>query len=309
MRLFGNPSVRAGIILNIFSNQRGKTQRVGVFRLAAMKDGDRIMKKLLILAGLVAVSAFAEEGFKPIFDGKTLSGWHIMQKPAGDKYYATDENFYAKDGAIHCFQTPEKKGGLLLSDEKYGDFILEMEIKSDWGCDSGIFLRCTEDGRGIQVLNDYLKEGNVGFLFGQGTGGYISRPIRFSEAGDNGTAYDVYDGVEIDGLKYGIDAEGWNAIWRHGEWNTVRIKCVGSEPIITTWVNGVKIMEMDGTVYKARMLRDENKKNWSARSAWDREKVQDITGGKGSIAFQIHPGGRWKPGGAAMYRNIRIKAL
>ncbi|MDZ8118448.1 3-keto-disaccharide hydrolase [Pontiella agarivorans] len=265
------------------------------------------MKIMMIMGGLMACTAFAGDGFKPIFDGKSLNGWHILQKPEGDKYYATEKNFYAKDGAIHCFQTPEKKGGLLLSDGKYGDFILEMEIKSDWGCDSGIFLRCTEDGRGIQVLNDYLKEGNVGFLFGQGTGGYISRPIRFTER--PGEVYDVYDGVEIDRLKYGIDAKGWNALWKPGEWNTIRIQCVGSEPMITTWVNGEKIMEMDGSVYAGRSLKEENKQNWAAKPAWDSKSVQHITGGKGSIAVQIHPGYRWKPGGAAMYRNIRIKEL
>ncbi len=269
------------------------------------------MKKIygVFVGALLVGGVFAEEGFVSIFDGKSLDGWHIMQKPETDNYYSTDENFFVKDGAIHCFQLPNKNGGLMLSDGKYGDFELEMEIQSDWGCDSGIFLRCTEDGRGIQVLNDYLKEGNIGFLFGQGTGSYISRPIRFTEADGNGTAYDVYDAVETDGLIYGIDAAGWNAMWKHGEWNTIKIRCIGTEPKITTWINGVKIMEMDGTAYKARSLKDENVKNWDSKSAWDRQNVQQITGGKGSIAVQIHPGGRWKPGGSAMYRNIRIKAL
>lgn len=264
---------------------------------------------LLLAAAVLATGALANEGYTPLFDGKSLNGWHIQQRPEDDKYYATAENFFAKDGAIHCYQLKNKNGGLLLSDGTYGNFVLEMDLKADWGCDSGIFLRCNEDGQGIQVLNDYLKEGNIGYLFGQGTGAYISRPIRFMESGGNGTAYDVYDGVKNDGLIYGIDAAGWNAMWKHGEWNTIKIRCTGTEPKITTWINGVKIMEMDGTTYRARMLKDENLKNWDAKSAWDSKKVQDVTGNKGSIAFQVHPGGRWRPGGSSMYRNIRIKEL
>lgn len=265
---------------------------------------------LMVLAGVVLASgAIAEEGYTSIFDGTSLDGWHILQKPADDGYYATTNNFYAKDGAIHCYQLPNKKGGLLLSDGQYGDFELEMEIKSDWGCDSGIFLRCTEDGRGIQILNDYLKDGNIGFTFGQGTGGYISRPIRLYMERGNVVAKDIYNAVEIDNLVSAIDAEGWNATWRHAQWNTIKIRCTGTQPMITTWVNGVKIMEMDGTTYTARGLNNEKDQKWDSKSPWNSENVQKITGGKGSIAVQIHPGNRWYPGGAAMYRNIRVKEL
>ncbi|WOO40601.1 DUF1080 domain-containing protein [Rubellicoccus peritrichatus] len=259
--------------------------------------------------------ANSKKGFTPIFNGQSLEGWHIMEREADDTYYATEENFFVKDGVLHCFQTqPSRKGGLILSDDEYGDFELIIDVKSDWGCDSGIFLRCTEDGRGIQVLNDYLQNGCIGFLFGQGTGAYISRPIRLyghpdSQDAENVFAKDIYDGVEIDNLTYSIGASEWNKVWRHGEWNTLKIRCTGSEPVVTTWVNGVKIMEMDGSDYQARHLNHENVQNWDQPSAWDSEKVQRITGNRGSIALQIHPGGRWKPGGSAMYRNIRIREL
>ncbi|MEO0793851.1 MAG: DUF1080 domain-containing protein [Verrucomicrobiota bacterium] len=250
-----------------------------------------------------------------LFNGDSLDGWKIMEVPADNKYYATEENFFVKGGALHCFQTgPERKGGLLLSEKKFRDFELLIDIKSDWGCDSGIFLRCTDDGRGIQVLNDYLEDGSIGFPFGQGTGAYISRPIRLygepnvSEANDV-IARDIYDAVEVDGLLYAIDAEGWNQAWKHGEWNTLKVVCVGPEPFITTWINGVKVMEFDGSLYRGRQLRDEIQQDWDKPSAWDSEKVQKITGGSGSIALQVHPGGRWQPGGSAMYKNIFIKDL
>ena len=263
-----------------------------------------------MLAGALSCTSLqAEEDCRQIFDGATLKGWHIMEMPADSEYHATAENFFVKDGALHCYQLKNRKGGLLLTDAQYDDFELMLEIKSDWGCDSGIFLRCTENGRGIQVLNDYLKRGCVGFLFGQGTGGYISRPIALHMEGDNVVAQDVYDAVEKDKLVYAIDAAGWNKLWKHSEWNTIKIRCTGIEPEITTWINGVKVMEMDGTTYAARHLKEESKQNWNAPSTWNNSNVQKVTGGKGSIAVQIHPGGRWKPGGSAMYRNIRIRKL
>ncbi|MBK1877693.1 3-keto-disaccharide hydrolase [Pelagicoccus mobilis] len=269
-----------------------------------MKVSTIVLSLALATGGL---SAFGKGTL--IFDGKSLDGWHHQESFENDKYAAQSGNFFAKDGALHCFQLPDKKGALLLSDGKYGDFELTMEIKADWGCDSGIFLRCNEKGQGIQILNDYLKNGSVGFIFGQGTGGYISRPILLNEVDGVVKAKDVYDAVEKEGLIYAIDAKGWNKTWKVDDWNKIKIRCVGTAPHITTWINGVKIMELDGSTYSAPSLRSKNSGNWDAKSAWDSEKVQAITGNKGSIAFQVHPGGRWKKGGSSMYRNIRIKDL
>lgn len=265
------------------------------------------------LVSMTPSRAESESGYRSLFDGETLDGWHIMEKPETGWYYATEENFFVKDGAIHCYQLPNKKGGLLMTDEQFKDFELVMDIQSDWGCDSGIFLRTTPDGRGIQVLNDYLPGGRIAFLFGQGTGGYTSRPIQLhgKPSGEDVevTASDIYDAEEIDGLLYSIDAATWNRIWKHGEWNTIRIRCVGEEPVITTWINGEKIMIMDGSVYKGRSAPNARKQNWDAPSAFDQEAVHRLTGNGGSIALQVHPKDRWKPGGSARYKNIRIKEL
>ncbi|MDZ8117572.1 3-keto-disaccharide hydrolase [Pontiella agarivorans] len=264
---------------------------------------------VLMAAATFSFGVMAECSFIPIFDGKTMNGWHILDVAPEDKYYATDENFFAKDGAIHCFQSESKKGGLVLSDGKYDDFELLFEFKNAWGCDSGIMIRCNEKGQGIQILNDYLKDGVVGFPFGEGTGGYFSRPVVLNMHDGKVIGEDIYDAVDKDNLLYSIDAKGWNALWKHGDWNRMKIRCVGPEPRIVTWINGVKIMEMDGATYKARGLKDAVNMNWDAKSAWNRKKIQQITGGKGSIAFQIHQGGRWAQGESVQYRNIRIKEL
>ncbi|MEM1108541.1 MAG: DUF1080 domain-containing protein [Planctomycetota bacterium] len=287
--------------------------RITVPQDLVMKLPVYLLSLTLGLVGCAVAQPTAESpAYESLFDGETLAGWHIMQVPENHNYHAVPENFYVEDGAIHCFQLPNKKGGLLLTDRKFGDFELELEFQSDWGCDSGVFLRCTEDGKAIQILNDYLSWGTIGFVYGQGTGDYMSRPLVLYEKDGQILVKDNYDGVEIDKLTYAMDAETWNATFKPGEWNTLKVRCVGHEPYITTWINGEKLMEFDGTVFAGRHLRDSGKRNWDAPSSWDAEKVQRITGNRGSIALQLHPAGkwnRWKPGGTARYRNIHILDL
>lgn len=246
---------------------------------------------------------------KSLFDGKSLDGWHLQKESSNDHYVTNTENFVVKDGALHCYQSKDRKGSLILTDQTYDDFELTLDIKSTFGNDSGIFLRCTESGQGIQIMNDYIEDGAVGFLFGQGTGGFISRPIILDQIDGKIIAKDKYNGEEIDKLVYAIDAGGFNKIWKQDDWNTLKVRCVGVAPKITTWINGTKIMEMDGATYAARGLKHEKKLNWNSPTAWNAESVHEITGGKGSIGLQVHPGKRWAEGTSASYRNITIQEI
>ena len=42
-----------------------------------------------------------------------------------------------------------------------------MEVKPDWGCDSGLFFRATEDGVAYQMTFDYLPTGMLGNVNGE----------------------------------------------------------------------------------------------------------------------------------------------
>lgn len=264
---------------------------------------------LLLASSLISCSEDSKPETQSLFDGKSLTGWHLQKESTNESYATNTENFIAKDGALHCYQSKDRKGSLILTDETYDDFELTLDIKSTFGNDSGIFLRCTEAGQGIQIMNDYIKDGAIGFLFGQGTGAFISRPIILDETDGNVIAKDKYDGQEIDKLDYAIDAAGFNKIWKQDDWNTLKVRCVGEVPKITTWINGTKVMEMDGATYAARGLKHEKKLNWDSPTAWNAEEVHKITGGKGSIGLQVHPGKRWAEGTPASYRNITIKEI
>ena len=72
----------------------------------------------------------AEQGWKPLFDGKSLENW----KPVGDA------NWKIEDGAI----VADKGTGFLVSPASYGDFQLRAEFWADDDAQSGIFIRCAD---------------------------------------------------------------------------------------------------------------------------------------------------------------------
>ncbi|MGI6419083.1 MAG: 3-keto-disaccharide hydrolase [Thermoguttaceae bacterium] len=76
----------------------------------------------------------AEEGFVSLFDGKTLSGWHLMN---GAK-------FVVEDGVIKH----NEGRGWLRSDKEYADFIVRLEFRfMKPKQDGGVFLRSVKEGK------------------------------------------------------------------------------------------------------------------------------------------------------------------
>ncbi len=82
----------------------------------------------------VCAQAKNEEGFVPLFDGKTLAGWEVMNK----------SKFVAEDGVIKL----HGGSGWLRSENEYDDFVLRLEVR--WmkpKQDSGIFIRASKEGK------------------------------------------------------------------------------------------------------------------------------------------------------------------
>ncbi|NIP24127.1 MAG: DUF1080 domain-containing protein [Phycisphaerae bacterium] len=74
-----------------------------------------------------------EEGFVPLFDGKTLDGWHLMN----------GAQFVVEDGVL------KHKGGLgwLRSEKQYSDFVLRLEFRFlEPEQDGGVFVRSNTAG-------------------------------------------------------------------------------------------------------------------------------------------------------------------
>ena len=74
-------------------------------------------------------------------------------------------------GAIVGSQDVPGNGGILLTDETFGDFEVALEMRNDYGPDSGLFLRSTETGKCFQAMIDYHSGGNLMGVYGEGLGG------------------------------------------------------------------------------------------------------------------------------------------
>ena len=245
-----------------------------------------------------------EEGYVPIFDGKTLTGWHTNRQKI---FHGTGGKWQVEDGAITGEQDPPGNGGMLMTDQDYGDFDLMLELNPLWGIDSGVFLRTNEQGVCFQVYCDYHDHGNVGWISTETTSGnkrMIIRPFNFfGKVDDQGQLLSLTTKPDErpiawkpDYLQYSATPEAFLQTWKIGQWNTLRVRCVGEYPRITTWINGTKMADFDGAT--------------SPQPDYNKDEMLKQLGRKGPIALQVHGGqGNWKRGGKCRWRNIRIKTL
>ena len=277
----------------------------------------------------------------PLFDGKTLKGWRAIprlrapfdQAPqfanippeelsaAVVKWYE-EHNEQARinhvgrwevvDGVIVGGHEPRESlyGAYLLSDEKFADFELELDARPDWPADTGILVRAHELGSiGFQITVDHRPQGCIGGIYGNSIGSFLAAP--FNMTGDKLPGFRVANlrPTQPDGHfntatpTYAASFADFLKAWRTNEWNHFRIRCVGRLPVITTWINGTKICELDTAKIQAK--------------GYDAEVIAKRLGRAGHIAFEVHdidlknPLGfdRWAPGAVCRWRNISITEL
>ncbi len=128
----------------------------------------KVLQIMVVTAALLTSCALFEGGDKRValFDGKTLDGWTVIKCEA-----AVD------DGDILIVAG----NGLIQTEKKYGDFILEFEWKAlrDNKWDSGVYFRydTVPEGRPwprrYQVNLRQGMEGNVGELEGAKSEGLV----------------------------------------------------------------------------------------------------------------------------------------
>ena len=186
------------------------------------------MKQLV--AGLVLVLAWplvssADDGWKPLFDGKTLNGW--IQKNGTAKYTVVD-------ATIHGETNEGSPNSFLCTKKLYGDFELEFEVKVHNSLNSGCQIRSK------------TKAAAGGEKFGRVYG----PQCEIEASGDAGAE---------SGYIYGeATGRGWltakdrlipHKHMKRGAWNKFRIVAKG--PRIQTWINGQAIEDLtDEAIYE-----------------------------------------------------------
>src|SRR3954465_2332860 len=76
----------------------------------------------MLLGGLTMQAA--EDGFVSIFDGKTLKGWHVSASTghSGASKHQSGGRWVVEDGVMIGSQDVPGNGGIVITDEQFGDF-------------------------------------------------------------------------------------------------------------------------------------------------------------------------------------------
>ncbi len=170
-------------------------------------------------APAVAADPAVPPGFTPLWNGKDLTGWHVSQT----NHHGISNGWSVKDGVLLATQDRPGNGGILLTDRKYRNFEISLEVNPDWGCDGGLFLRSDEAGNAYQVMIDYLEGGSVGGIYGEG----------------------------LEGVKT-LSTPEYTKLWKKGEWNRLRARIEGDVPHIRVWLNDSLLADWTDTANHAK---------------------------------------------------------
>ena len=175
------------------------------------------MKSLFVCSLLaigMSISASAGDGWKSLFDGKTLDGWKQINGTA---------KFEIHEGTIRGWTVKGSPNSFLCTTQDYADFELEFEVKVDNRLNSGVQFRSLskpdyKNGRvhGYQV--EIATNGNAGLIYDEGRRGKWLNPERQVNGKVGGKAF------------------------KKGQWNKYRVVCKGNT--VKTWINGVMITEL-----------------------------------------------------------------
>ena len=231
-----------------------------------------------ITLALVLAGAGAQAGeWQPLFDGKTLTGWHVAATPEdGGKVF-----WQVRDGAITAdsLGRPEHDYVWLVSDEEFGDFELVLQVRG---------YRHSPGNSGVQFRSRYDE--SAGWLDGPQADIHPPTPWR------TGLIYDetretkrwIHPSLEDWKIEPSQGPTDWK--WLYADegagWNEVRITARGTK--VTTVVNGITITDFDG----AGILDD------AAHQARD-------VGLKGHFALQLHMNDEL----LIQFKDIRVRAL
>lgn len=185
---------------------------------------------------LSSTVCLANDGFVPLFDGKSIDGW---SKKGGEATYQVAE------GAIVGTTKPNTPNTFLCPPKQYANFELKFETKCDAALNSGVQIRSIDS---VEMIPEGLEGEDRKKVESRGKVGSLAGPQV--EIAANGNA----GGVWFEG------AGGWgpepnptlaNEIYKPNEWNTYHVIVSGDNASVA--INGKKISE--GSIARTHMTK------------------------------------------------------
>ncbi len=171
----------------------------------------RFLYLFLIVLLCLSISCKKERGeapWRPLFNGQSLNGWSVK---GGEAVYEV------RDGFIVGKTVANTPNTFLVTDEVFGDFILELEYQVDPSMNSGIQIRSNsfpyyQNGRvhGYQIEIDPSDRSWSAGIYDEGRRGWL---------------YPLEDNVEA------------QEAFKQNKWNHYRIEAIGDT--IRTWINNI----------------------------------------------------------------------
>lgn len=190
------------------------------------------MKLLVFALCFFSATAFAEEGFTPLFNGKDFTGW---EQHSGKAEYRVE------DGVVVGKTVAGTGNSFMCTKHEYGDFVLEFEFKVAKAMNSGVQFRS----------QFYAKETEIEIA---------GKKKKFPADRVHGYQYEIdpspraytagiYDEARRGWLKDLKGNEAAQKAFKQDDWNSARVECKGDS--IKTWINGVQAAELtDGLTQK-----------------------------------------------------------
>jgi len=195
----------------------------------------RVLTAAVCAASFTLTLRAADDGFVPLFDGKTLDGW---EQHSGKAEYRVE------DGAVVGKTVAGTGNSFLCTKKKYGDFIFEFEFKVH-----------PEMNSGVQFRSEYYTEEKTVEIAGKPKKFEADRVFGYQfEIDPSPRAYTggVYDEARRGWLFDLKNNEAARQAFKQNEWNKARIECKGDS--IKTWINEVPAAELSDGLTKEGVI-------------------------------------------------------
>ena len=129
------------------------------------------MKYIFSICAIILLSVHSFAQWKDLFNGKDLKGW--VKKNGNAEYKIVNNTIVG----VSQLNTPNS---FLCTEQIYGDFVLELDVKVEAGLNSGIQIRSISDPavmagkvHGYQVEIDPGDRAWSGGIFDEGRNGWL----------------------------------------------------------------------------------------------------------------------------------------
>lgn len=175
----------------------------------------------------VLTAAERAAGWRPLFDGSTLAGWHVYHSTGAPTGWRAENGVLTRVG----------DGGDLVTDEQFANFDLALDWKVQPGGNSGIIYRISDAGEAT----------------------YVTGPEY--QVLDDARHADGKDPLTSAASVYGLYPTPRGIVKPAGEWNAARIVVNGNH--VEHWLNGTRVAQYElGSADWAQRVAASKFKQW-----------------------------------------------